>query len=125
MIHDKISEILRVALGAEGLFYFAWVIPYAVLLVGFVLAYLPFFLRLPSDTRKWIGIAAVLYVTGGIGFELPGGARYEAHGHDAIFYLLATFEELLEFSGSIVFVYAFFSYIDAHRSDFRLRITSS
>ncbi len=123
-LHERLTEPVRNAVGTGAIFYYAWVIPYAVLLAVFVAIYLRFFFRLPPETRKWVAIGAVLYVGGGIGLELPGGAWYELHGKDAVFYLLATFEELLEMTGCILFIYAFSSYIDRHIPDFKIRITS-
>lgn len=124
MLHDKLSEVVHQSFQTTGIFYFAWVLPYALLLILFVAVYIPFFLRLPRETKRMVAVAALLFVGGGMGLELPGGARFETHGQDGVFYLLATFEELLEMSGCIVFIYAFSSYIDRYIPDFKLRVSS-
>ena len=123
MFHERLTEMVRQHMDATGVFHFAWVVPYAVLLLLLVVIYSRFFFALPADTRKHIALAAILYVGGAIGFEMLGGAWVESHGKDAIYYLLATIEELLEMSGAIAFIYAFTFHIGRHIPDLRLRIT--
>ena len=125
MFHERSMHIIREALQVSGWFYFAWVIPYAVLVLCFALVYCRFFFRLPVDTRKHIALAAVLYVGGAIGLEMLGGAWFSAHGKDVVYYLLlVTIEEMLEMAGGIAFIYAFSCYIDRHLPGLSLRITS-
>jgi hypothetical protein len=123
-IHEELTEPVRSMLGTTSVFYYAWVIPYALLVVVIGILYVPFLLRLPPDTRRGLILAASLYIVGGIGFELPGGAWYEAYGKTAGFYVLAMFEEGFEMAGCITFIHTFTSYLDRHVQDFRLRITS-
>ena len=123
-IHEQLSDPLRGMFHAASAFYYAWVIPYALLLVAFALLYAPFVSRLPRDTRKNLILATVLYVLGGIGFELVGGAWYEAGGKNAGFYVLATFEEGLEMAGCVAFIHTFTTHLDRYASNLRLRITS-
>ena len=125
MIHERMTEITRQVLGATGLFYFAWVIPYLILLLLFGALYCRFFFALPSDTRWKIMWSVLLFVGGAIGVEMLGGAWLESHGRDSIFYLFVMVEEVLEMSGSIAFIYTFSSYIARHLPDLRLRIASN
>jgi len=124
MFHERITEGTRQYLDASGLFHFAWVVPYAILMLVFVLIYAPFFFRMPSDTKKHIAFAAVLYCGGALGLEMAGGSWVEAHGKETGYYLLVLIEELLEMSGGIAFVYAFSSHIDRHIPGLCLRISS-
>ena len=123
MIHERISEGIKHFVDTSGVFYFAWVIPYSVLVLVFAMVFLRFFLRLPADTRRHVALAGFLYVTGAIGFELLGGAWVSSNSKDAVFYLFATIEESLEMLGSIIFIYAFSNYIARYLPDFCLRIT--
>ena len=124
MLHERCTEIIRGIMDTSGLFHYAWVVPYLVFVLLFMLCYSRFFFKLPSGMRKKIALAVVLYISGALGLEMLGGAWVQPHGKDAVFYLLVTLEEVLEISGSIAFIYAFSSYIDQHLPDLRLRITS-
>ena len=124
MFHERLTQIVRQQMNATGLFHFAWVIPYAVILLLLVVIYGRFFFALPADTRKHVVLAAIMYVGGAIGLEMLGGAWVESHGKDAVYYLFSTIEELLEMSGGIAFIYAFSTHIARHLPYLRLRIAS-
>ncbi|MEN8255445.1 MAG: hypothetical protein ABFR33_08245 [Verrucomicrobiota bacterium] len=124
-IHERLTEPLRCSLNAGGVFYYAWIIPYILVVAVFVACYFRFFLQLPKDTQKLVVLAAALYVGGAIGMEMINGAWRESFGRTASFYVLTTIEELMEMSGAIVFIYAFANHIDKHLPGLSLRITSS
>ncbi len=124
-IHERLTEPTRNMLGSSNLFHFAWVLPYMVFVVVFAAIYLRFFLELPRDTRRFVLLAAILYLGGCIGLEIVEGAWIQSHGKDEGYYLLVMIEELLEMSGCLVFIYAFANHIDKYFPDFELRITSS
>ncbi|MEN7973272.1 MAG: hypothetical protein ABFR47_05510 [Verrucomicrobiota bacterium] len=124
-MHERLTEPLRNALNAGGLFYFAWVVPYVFFALLFTAMYFRFFMRLPGDTRKFVVLAVILYVGGSIGMEMIGGAWVQLHGKDWAYYLLVMVEEMMEMAGSIAFIYAFANHVDKHLPGFSLRITSS
>jgi len=125
-IHERFTQPVRTALSTTGLFYFAWVIPYGILLVIFVSVYSRFLWRLPSRTRLLFVIAGGIYVTGAIGFELLGGRHTELHGDSAnlSYIFFSTAEEVFEMGGIVVFVYATLSHISSHFSSLQIRISS-
>src|ERR1051326_3826486 len=99
-IHEQANK-LGPALHASGPFYYAWVIPAALLVSIFVVAYLKFLAHLPSRTRWLFVIAGATYVSGALGVEMIEGA-YESHyggtmeSKRAIIYaLIITTEEFL------------------------------
>jgi len=111
-IHERLMEPLRVSLNTSGLLYFAWVIPYGLALIVFVLGYIPFLLRLPRKTMKLFVMSGAIYVAGAVGFELLGGKEAELHGfHSNWFYLFVIFEETLEMLGIVLFIYSLLDYI--------------
>lgn len=92
--------------------FFAWVIPYAVLVVCFAIPYLVFLFHLPLRYRGFFLASAVLFVGGALGMELISVNRALDAGIDDIGYeLLATVEEMLEFTGIALFSYSLCDYL--------------
>ncbi len=106
---DEAIELHESLGGAElhGPLYFSWVVPGALLTAMFGLAYLRFWLRLPSATRRAFALAFAIYVGAALGMELPLGAWTERHGDDNVVYALLDFgEESLELVGLTYFLAA-------------------
>jgi hypothetical protein len=111
-MHERMIEPLRNALNTSGVLYFAWVIPYGILLVAMMVIYSRFLFSLPLRFRYLIILAAILYVTGALGFELIGGQWTDLHGQENLTYtLITTCEEIFEMAGILVFIYTLMSYI--------------
>jgi len=111
-LHEQITIPVRQALDTTGILYFAWVIPYCIFLIVFVLIYSRFLLSLPKNIMLLFFQSGMIYVTGAVGFELLGGKQYELHGANNIqFAIYYTCEELLEMSGISLFIYALLTYI--------------
>jgi hypothetical protein len=99
-LHEKTIEPLRWALNAGGPFYFTWVIPGAIFVLGFALAYREFLLNLPPKLRRLFAIAGILYVCGALIMEMVGGSYVDSYGAASIAYLMiASVEEYLEMLG--------------------------
>lgn len=114
VIHERITIPLRNLFGDVnlGFFYFAWVIPYIlILLVVFILFY-RFFFHLPKTTRFTFFISACFYVGGAVGFEFIEGQYAELNGMDnMVFSIMTTIEESLEMAGVILFIRGLLDYI--------------
>ncbi len=124
-IHESIMEKMRTVINASGYLYFAWVIPYGIGLIVFLLAYIKFLFNLPHKTCILFIIAGFVYVSGAIGLELIGGKCYELYGeHSLSFVMLSTIEEILEMAGTVLFIYALTSYMDSELKCSRFRIKS-
>ena len=124
-IHETLSPLQSV-LHTSGLLYFAWVIPYGIVLAIITLAYLRFIRALPPRIRRLFITAGSIYILGAVGFEMLEGWYSEIHNQGSSLYtLLTTVEEVLEMSGIVVFIYALSSYIDSELCSLRLCITSS
>lgn len=99
------EELGGAALG--GALYFSWVVPGALLTAIFGAAYLGFWRRLPTTTRRGFAWAFAIYVGGALGMELPLGAWFELHGDENLGYAALDFvEESLEIAGLSVFLVA-------------------
>lgn len=122
-IHEKLGRFVRVLLDTSGYLYFAWVIPYSILLVVFLLAYLKFLINLPQKTRLLFFIAGVIYVSGALGLEILGASEVVNHGYESINYIvLASLEESLEMIGVTTFIYALLLYLNDDLKWIRLNI---
>ncbi len=114
MIHETFNSPLRAALEFDGIFYFAWVVPFAGLLAILLLAYLRFLLDLPRRFRVLFILAGAVYVGGALGTELPISAWYEMHGGDNTVYgLMNLAQEPLEILGASIFLSALLGYLAA------------
>jgi len=111
-IHERLISPTRDLLNASGLFYSAWVIPYGVLLLVFVLSFRGFLNRLSTTVRSLILLAGALYVFGAIGFESLGGWHFETVEKRTVEYaVLYTCEEVLEMVGVSIFLYSLLVYL--------------
>jgi len=113
-VHEVFREPMRQLLGdnATGIFNFAWVIPFGLLVLVLAAYFLKFVLSLPRRTAVFFVLAGALFVGGSIGMELVGGAYAELHGEDNPTYMLmSTVEETMEMAGVIVFIHALLRYI--------------
>lgn len=99
----EIHEHLGGLVGTHGVLYFDWVIPAAGALVVLTALYLPFMRALPRVTRNRLVLAAVIYIGGAVGMELPLGWWTERHGNDGLGYALIDWvEETLEMIGAAI-----------------------
>jgi hypothetical protein len=125
-IHELLVEPMRAALGARdvSVLYFAWVVPAIVLVVGLGFYFLGFLRRLPPGTRRQFVWAAIIYLSGAIGFEMLGGRYWALHAeaHDLTYNALTAIEEGLEMAGVVMFIRTLLAYISQHCSDLQIRI---
>ena len=106
-------------------FYFAWFIPYIILLLFLGLVFLKFLFKLPSLTRFLFLLGGFVFVSGALGMEMIGGKYWSAQGWaidgsdpvDLRYALIITLEELLEMLGIVIFIFAL--------SKYYLRVTKS
>jgi hypothetical protein len=124
-IHERLSKVMNdlIGKGPFNIFDFGWTIPASVVVFVLFLAILPFLKSLPAPTRRMFLIAAVIYLTGSILMELPGGWIYNWEGPKSRKYaLVITIEESLEMFGLVYFVYALLTYITLTYRSFRIQL---
>jgi hypothetical protein len=125
-LHERlivpVGNILNIS--GSGYLHFAWVIPYGICLIIFLLAYSKFIFGLPKRTRILFIIAGMIYIIGAIGFECCGSKHVSLYGRDNFSYtLIIAIEETLEMLGILVFIYALISYIGSEITNLTVRIT--
>jgi hypothetical protein len=119
--HESSTVPLRKSLNTSGVLFYAWIIPYALAVLVLFLVYLRFLLNLNRQTRNHFFLAGLIYVSGAMLFEIPGGIYDEAFGrHTPVYALISTVEELLEMGGILLFIYALTSYLSAEFPRLRL-----
>jgi hypothetical protein len=124
-LHERLVFPVQGLLGSgpNNLFFFAWIIPGGIVVLVLGAVFLPFVRALPSRTRKATVIAALLFVGGAVGMEIPEGAFYASHGSQNLPYnLMVSLEEGLEMSGTILFLYALIQYVGDTFGEFTVRV---
>lgn len=112
VIHENLIVPVRESLGASGLFFYAWVIPYGIGLLFFLLLFSKFLITLPKKSLIYFVASGTIFIAGAIGFELIGGQHAEIHGRENVTYaMITTTEELLEMVGIAFFIYSLFHHI--------------
>lgn len=111
-IHEKLQPPVRRLLDASGLFYYAWIVPYGAAVVLLVAVSMRFLKSLPRRTLWLFVVSGGVYLTGAVGFEMPGGLYDELYGQDDLVYaMLYTCGEFLEMLGVVIMIHALLSYI--------------
>ena len=107
-IHERLIDPLIQALGATGIFYYAWIIPYGIGVVLLAIIAIPVFWRMQKTIRFWFGLSAATYLFSAIGLEMISGKYLVMMNEkkDIVWILMITLEESLEMVGLIILVYA-------------------
>ena len=124
-LHENIGFLFKPLIGSysHGFLYYSWVMPAMALMVFLAIFYTKFLFMLPKTTRINFIIAAIIYLTGLIGIEMPGGHYYELHGRENLSYsMITTLEESLEMLGLILFIRALLNYLTAHFSEISINL---
>lgn len=125
-LHEKTISPLRNFFNSSGIFYFAWTIPAIFLLFFLFFFFLKFLKNLPTKSRILFLFSGSIFITGSIGGEFVGGYCHSLIGHENLVYALITnFEEILEMTGILSFIYALLDYMSLHLIDLRIRILNS
>ncbi len=102
----------------------AWVVPYGLVMIVGGIIYYPFLKNLPERFRKLFMLAGGVFVLGALGFEIIFGKLYKLYHADHVsIVIFATVEELLEFGGLIIFIFALLSYLHVQFSSPRFVVT--
>lgn len=119
-LHEEVGDLVEdyELVEAEGFLYFAWVVPYSILMLLFVITYARFVFSLPRQTMLLFIFSGGLFITGAFGFEVFSARQADLEGFDTVgYHVLYTFEELCEMIGIALFCYALLSYIKDEHGD--------
>ncbi len=112
-LHEMTILPLRHAFNAGGIFYWSWVIIAIPIVLILSVVYFRFWIRLPPKIRAMVFAAGFIYVGGALGLEMVGAyVTSTGFGKDYHLYsLIMTAEELMENTGTAVFIVALLSYL--------------
>ncbi len=104
-LHERFGE-LGISVDNDYLYY-SWVIVGAAFLLVFVAAYLPFLYRLDQHSRRLFITSGIIFVSGALIAEMFNAATSADGMEQSLRYSLGTgIEELLEFLGVSLFLFA-------------------
>ena len=123
-LHEQLSPHVKSALGASGIFYFAWIIPYGIAVSVLSIFVIPVIWRIDKRIRFWFGLSAATFFTGAVGLEMLEGWYWEtvSNQKDLANYLFMTFEESLEMIGLVMLVFALLSLLQTDYGGFSIHI---
>lgn len=128
-LHDKLGEPIRNLFGLGGFLYYAWVVPYGLLVLGAGVLLVRFLRHLPAGLRGTLLLAGSLYVLGALGLELfearieadAGGAALSQSAQITMVWLIAL-EELLEMSALVLLIAALLGHLRRTAPGLALRL---
>ncbi len=113
VIHENMIKPMRAIVGAEGFFYFAWIIPGIIMVAAFGLLYLMFFLHLENKFKILFLFSLGVYISGVIGGEMISGYYAANLGLKNYTYaVVASLEESIEYIGCSLIIYSLLKYIE-------------
>ncbi|HYG32401.1 MAG TPA: hypothetical protein VD810_05365 [Methylophilaceae bacterium] len=123
-VHEQLSAPLRDLLDAKGLLYFAWVIPYAFLVMLLAGIYGRFVFDMPAHIRNGILLSATLFLVGALGFDMLSGMLFEySHLTKTMLYGgVATMKETCEMAGMILFIHTLMRHIEDVQKNILLQL---
>lgn len=113
VIHENMIKPMRAIVGANGVFYFAWIIPGMAIVAAFGLVYLMFFLHLENKFKILFLFSLGVYISGVIGGEMISGYYASNIGQKNFTYaVVASLEESIEYIGCSLIIYSLLKYIE-------------
>lgn len=124
-IHEIFTRPLREALDLSGTLYFSWVIVGAVFVALVALIYLRFLWNLPRRTAMLMILSGAIFVSGAIIIESISANIYDLNDGSSLTYTaIGNFEEFLEMSGIILFIYTLLTYLGDNVPQFQISFTT-
>lgn len=112
-IHEKLGDFTENFVEANGYLHYPWVISYSLFVLILGLLYIKFFLNMEKKVFFSFMLAAFIFLSGAVGFELLGAKESSLHGTDGIVYsILYTIEESLEMFGVIYLLWILLSLLE-------------
>ena len=124
-LHEELGDFVESLqlFEATGFLYFAWIVPYGLLLTLFLFSYSKFIFSLPKTTMLKFVSAGGIFIFGALGLESISAKEADLNGSTTILYsALYTIEELCEMLGIVLFIHALLEYISKDIGEINFRI---
>jgi hypothetical protein len=121
-IHEKVGRLIHYMFGpTEGIWFYAWFIPYIPLVLILFIFYIPFLRNLPFRFGGLFFAAGFVYVAGAIGAEMVESYMqyHDLRGETPQWII----EESLEMFGVIILIYALLKFLAEKHMHVTFRIT--
>ena len=113
VIHEQIGDYTEQFVDANGFLHYPWVISYSILVLILAAVYLRFFLKMERKIFWSFVAAAVIFLTGALGFDILGANESSLHGTATVTYsVFYTIEESLEMFGVIYLIHILLGLLD-------------
>jgi hypothetical protein len=115
-LHERVARLAATWVHARELSVYAWLVPYGIGCLAFVIIYVRFLKQLSREDQLNILLAGIVYVAGAAGAEIIGALYVHvfhtehARGYD----IESAIEESLEMTGILLFIYALLKHIETH-----------
>ncbi|MDA1100705.1 MAG: hypothetical protein O2967_17165 [Proteobacteria bacterium] len=120
VIHEMTIRPLREAFDLHGIFYYAWILPAALLMAVFLASYLGFLRNLRPSSRNRFVLAGLVYVGGAFGTELVIGYWWETYGNNFTNGMLNILQESMEITGASLFLSALLRHLATMGGELRI-----
>lgn len=105
-IHETLGDYTEKFVETSGYLHYPWVISYSILVLILGFFYMRFFWNMKKKVFHSFMLAAFIFLSGAIGFELLGAKEASLHGTDTLLYCTYyTIEESLEMFGVIYLIW--------------------
>jgi hypothetical protein len=121
-VHEQLILPIRDKFELPGSLDYAWMVPYGavVLLIG--LAFFHVWRRQTTRVQSMLGLAAVIYLSGAIGFDLAGETYQRLRGDNLAYALIVELEETCEMIGLIVLMQTLFRIVQETGCQWRVAV---
>jgi hypothetical protein len=121
--HEALNDVIGAHFHTSGFLLWVWVVPYGIAVAVLFAVYLKFLFNLSSFTRNAMIAAAVVFLTGALGFEMLQARHFETWERDAIYHAMVAAEEFCEMSGVVLLIYALLDHIENNLGNTRVRFS--
>ena len=122
-LHEKLIEPVQKLIRLDGIFHYAWVVPYGLLALTVLVVCLRFLRHLPPGIRNAMILSGAIYVTGAFGLELVEGYVQTHMGRDSFWMeILIACEEAMEMAGVILMIGTLLRYIRLYLPGMEVRL---
>lgn len=108
MLIDPTKRVLNIS---SGVFYFAWVIPFMALVLGFLMFFISFIKHLPKKYKILFSLSGFIYILGTLGIEMVGGEILNMNLSKVYYLISVSIEESFEMIGMTLFIFTLLTFI--------------